>query len=382
MRAALKTLVALIALATAWHAGAPATTPAAGDGVRAGPPETAPRPPPAGGMYRGMAIQLHCNSSYPDVFEHYRRLIPEIVDLGAETVLFVVHAWQEHAGSLDMKIDPRRTAKTEHLGQLCDLAHRRGLRVILMPIVLLKNPRNNEWRGQIIPKNRDWDAWFRRYTQINVHFAQIAERHRVEAMTIGSELIKAEAYTSRWRRLIEEVRQHYRGKLGYSANWDHYQTDKIRFWPQLDFVGMTTYYKLAEGPRPSIAELDAHWAKIKPRILEFQREVNKPIIFTEVGWCSQEGAAREAWNYYQNQKATPEGHAEQANCYRSFLGNWDDEPAVGGIIWWEWGNTRGGAQDYNYTPRGKPAEQILRRWFAKKAAPTGADRRGTDEATP
>ena len=369
MRFLFRLAVGVGALATAWQAGRPAAT------VPAGPKfvQPAARPVPVAGRWRGMAIQLHCNSSYPDAFEHYKRLVSQVADLGADTVLFVVHAWQTHAGSLDMRVDSDRTARAEHLGKLFDLAHRHGLRVLLMPIVLLENPRNNEWRGQIVPKNRNWDAWFRRYTQVNVHFAKIAERSGIEAMMVGSELIKAEPYPERWRRLIEEVRRHYRGRLGYSANWDHYQTDKIRFWAHLDFVGMTTYYKLADGPRPTIDEINAHWAKIKPRILKFQREVKKPIIFTEVGWCSQEGAASEAWNYYHNQKATPEGHAEQETCYRAFLQTWDDEPSVGGIIWWEWDNTPGGPNDFNYTPRKKPAEQILRSWFAEKPRRNKAD---------
>ncbi len=386
MRTIFTVAIAIAALAVAWHSGPPPvrSNPANSDAR----PST--RPVRANGQFRGMAVQLHCNEWFPDVYDQYHPLIAEIAELGADTVQFVVHAWQDHAGSLDMHLDAKRTADSEQLGRLCDLAHAGGLRVILMPVVMLKNPRNNEWRGQIVPRNRDWDDWFRRFTRINVHFAKIGERHRVEALIIGSELIKAEAHTNRWRRMIEEVRQHYRGKLGYSANWDHYQTDKIRFWPELDFVGMTTYYELAKGPRPGRDEIDANWARIKSAILAFQREVRKPIIFTEVGWCSQEGAAAEAWNYYQNQKATDEGHAEQVACYKSFLKTWSDEPAVGGIIWWEWDTSAGGEKDFNYTPRAKPAEQVLRKWFAekdersltdkKKAVPSTADRNPDPES--
>jgi hypothetical protein len=286
--------------------------------------------------------------------------------LGADTVLFVVHGWQEHGGSLDLHIDARRTAGEEALGKLFDLAKSHGLRTILMPIVLLEHPRNNEWRGKIIPEGHDWDNWFKRYSRFIVHFARLAEKHNVEMLMVGSELIKTEGYPDRWRRVIEEVRQNYRGALGYSANWDHYQTNKIAFWPQLDFVGMTTYYELAAGPNPKMEEVDGNWAKVKNEIRAFQREVNKPIIFTEVGWCSQEGAAHEAWNYYANQKATEAGLKEQSLLYESFIKTWSDVPGIGGIIWWEWDTSSGGTDDYNYTPRGKPAEAILRRWFAGK----------------
>ncbi len=330
------------------------------------------RPVSVGGQFRGMAIQLHGG---PDVYERYHHLIPEVAELGADTVQLVVHGWQRDAGSLDLHLDAQRTANAEDVGRLCDLARDRGLRIILMPIVLLTDPRNNEWRGKIIPADREWDTWFRRYTRFMVHFARIAERHRVEVLMVGSELIKTERYAERWRRVIEEVRQHYRGKLGYSANWDHYQTEKIGFWQKVDYVGMTTYYELADGPNPSIEEIDANWTRIRAEITAFQKEVRKPIIFTEVGWCSQEGAAHEGWNYYANQNATAAGQREQAILYESFIKAWSEAPGVGGVIWWEWDAGAGGGEDHGYTPRGKPAEAVLRTWFADQAGPEVADKR-------
>jgi hypothetical protein len=360
MRTALKTMTAAAALMIAWRVGEISRTAAQLDAQPRLSARTPPRIPPHG-QFRGLAIQLDGGVG---VYDKYNRLIPEVADLGANTVLFVVHGWQEHAGTQDLHIDGQRTAKASDLGKLCDLAKAQGLRTILMPIVLLSHPRNNEWRGRIVPADRDWDGWFKRYTQFIVHFARLAERHHVDLLMVGSELIKTEVYTEHWRRVIQEVRQQYRGKLGYSANWDHYQTDKIGFWPELDFVGMTTYYELAAGSNPTIEEIDANWADIKTEIKGFQQEVKRPIIFTEVGWCSQEGAAHEGWNYYANQKATEAGQKEQALLYESFMKVWSNEPGVGGIIWWEWDTTPGGKDDFNYTPRGKLAEGLLRRWLA------------------
>ncbi len=344
------------AVTVAWHASRRPVQ--AVDETSTGRP-TVPKASQA--PFHGMAVQLHGGS---DVYEHYKGLIPEIAALGADSVLFVVHGWQTHGGSLDLHIDARRTASPEALGKLCDLAAEHGLRVILMPVVLLEHPRNKEWRGRIVPEGHNWDEWFRRYTRFIVHFARIAEKHGVALLMVGSELIKTEVYTDRWEQVITEVRQNYRGALGYSANWDHYQSTKIGFWPRLDYVGMTSYYKLADGPNPTAEELDRNWAKFKKEIIAFQSEVKKPILFTEVGWCSQEGAAKEGWNYYANQKATEAGLREQQLLYEAFIRNWGEEGGIGGIIWWEWDRSTGGPNDYNYTPRGKPAEKILRAWFA------------------
>ncbi len=129
---------------------------------------------------------------------------------------------------------------------------------------------------------------------------------------------------------------------------------------------MTTYYKLADGPSPAVEQLLAAWRPFKQDILRWQATIGKPLIFTEVGWCSQEGAAARAWDYYQHQVATPAGHEEQRRCYEAFMKTWDTVPEVGGVIWWEWTADQGGPADYNYTPKGKPAEEQLRRWFARQ----------------
>jgi hypothetical protein len=365
MQTILKALAAVAALCIAWRVGDISSSPqrrppAPVHEARMGPRNERKQ---GEGRFNGLAVQLHGGT---DVYEKFHSLVPEIAALGADTIEFVVHGWQQHAGSLDLHIDARKTADAKALGQLCDLATGHGLRIILMPVVLLESPRNNEWRGKIIPAGHDWDGWFKRYNTFIQHFAAIAERHKVAVLMVGSELIKTEVYADRWKRIIEEVRQNYRGKIGYSANWDHYQTSKIGFWDKLDYVGMTTYYELAKAANPSQEEVDANWARIKAEILKFQKEVRKPIIFTEVGWCSQEGAAHEGWNYYANQKATEEGRREQTMLYESFIKTWADQPEIGGIIWWEWDTTVGGESDFNYTPRGKPVEQTIRRLFARE----------------
>jgi len=360
MQTALKVILAACSLLVAWHVGKP------GEAPRTAPlPASQPARAPHTGRFHGMAVQLHGSKG---IYEAYHRLVPEVAGLGADTILFVVHGWQEHAGSLDLHLDAKRTADAKELGSMCDLAAAHGLRVILMPIVLLTNPRNNEWRGKIVPENKDWKAWFERYREFITHFARIAEKHRVDVLMIGSELVKTEGRKDEWRATIAEVRKVFHGRLGYSANWDHYQTEKIGFWGDLDYVGMTTYYKLAEAANPTAEELNKNWARIKKDILKFQAEVDRPILFTEAGWCSQEGAAFEAWNYYHSQKSTENGRKEQALCYEAFIRAWSDEPAVGGIVWWEWDLSAGGNEDYNYTPKGKPAEAILRKWFGDARA--------------
>jgi hypothetical protein len=312
--------------------------------------------PEPGQDYHGLSWQIH--HTYQCV-QTAQTVFAEIAELGADTVLISNAAVQEHAASESFRLDPERTPSGEQWQQILDLAHHHGLRVILMPLILLTDPRGTEWRGEISPPN--WDDWFDQYTRFILHFARIAREGRVEVLMVGSELISTETFTDRWREVIRAVRREYPGKLTYSANWDHYKV--IEFWDDLDLVGMTSYYKLSSEPVPELQELIDAWKPIKRGILRWQERIDRPLLFTEVGWCSQEGASIEPWNYYHDPKATPGGLEEQLRCYRAFMRTWDDTPEVGGVIWWEWTTDPGGPQDFNYTPRGKPAEVALREWF-------------------
>lgn len=326
------------------------------------PPDGVATPVATGGAniadrYHGMAIQL---TQGPGALDVYLPLIREIADLGADTLLLCPAAQMEHAKAQAIFIDARRTPSQSDLVEMIAEARRVGMRTILMPIVLLRHPRGSEWRGVIEPP--EWKDWWRDYKEFARYFAQVAQDGAAEGFIVGSELVSTEKSTSDWLEVIEQARAIYpSGKLGYSANWDHYKP--VKFWDKLDFIGMTTYYTLADQRNPSIDQIVERWRPVRDKILEWAREVKKPLIFTEVGWCSQEGAATAPWNYYQNMSANPEGHEEQRRLYEAFLKAWDTTPELKGVFWWEWTTSPGGPDDFNYTPRNKPAEQVLRRWF-------------------
>lgn len=308
--------------------------------------------------YRGVAIQL---ADGIDPLGKYRPMLREIAELGADTVLFSTAAYMEHARGQAIFIESRSTPSAEKFTALIREARGLGLRVIVMPIVLLKHPRGSEWRGVIEPP--DWHKWWEDYRQVIGYFADIAREGGAEVLMVGSELISTERNTAQWVRVIELARSRFPGKLGYSANWDHFRP--IQFWDKLDLVGMTSYYTLAKDKSPTVEQLVESWQPIRQDITGWAREVGKPIVLTEVGWCSQEGAASAPWNYYQNQKPTPDGHEEQRRLYEAFVRAWQDAPQLAGVIWWEWSESPGGPGDHGYTPRGKPAERVLREWFER-----------------
>jgi len=325
-----------------------------GDGEPAAPPP--PARPNLVGQFRGVSLQLHNG----DANHPYEQYISEIAETGANTLCLVVTGYQENGSSSSIFIDGRKSPSPAKLRKLIDHAHRLNLRVILMPIVLLDNPRDGEWRGKIAPPN--WDDWWERYTNFIMHFVHIAAEKKVEGFVVGSELISTERQEKRWRTLIARVRKHYGGLLSYSANWDHYRV--VSWWDDLDMIGMTTYYDLTGGKDPTLPRLREAWKPLRKEILSWRAKINRPILFTEVGWPNQVTCAQYPWDYYRSpDKPAPEA---QANCFRAFFQTWADREEVAGFLVWEWRNHPGqktGPKDTSYTPIGKPAMDVISKYL-------------------
>src|SRR5439155_22859488 len=116
--------------------------------------------------------------------------------VGGDTVLLVIDTRMEGGSSCRIYLDMRMTPTPEKLGELIQHAKKNNLRVILMPIVLLDNPKGTEWRGTIVP-NEDrggWEDWFESYRSMLNHFSWIAQNNGVDVLVVGSELVSSEKH--------------------------------------------------------------------------------------------------------------------------------------------------------------------------------------------
>ncbi len=336
------------------------------------PDDGPPIKPSRAGELRGMTLQVQ---SYweGNPFEKY---VDEIAETGANTICLTLAAFQENASSNSLFIEYRKVPSVKRLKGLINLAHKRGLRVVLMPMVLLEKPRSREWRGKINPP--DLNYWWKHYENYILFYAQVAAETKTEVFIIGSELNDLEGQTRLWIQLIKKVRgvykrNAYKGQLSYSANWDHYE--HVDWWGHLDLIGMTVYYDLVGKKKPTLNVMMKSWKPIKKKILAWQRRVSAsvkkpmPILFTEVGWPNQVGCAREPWNYYVNDdKPDP---VTQDNCFKAFFKTWKGEKSVAGVLIWEWRNHPeqvGGMEDTSYVPTGKPAMKTIREYFGSPGA--------------
>lgn len=305
--------------------------------------------------YCAVAMQLQ----RVDWVEEYKKTIDDIAADGADTVSLVVDARQENYQSDFMYVDMRKTMTVAQLSDIIGHAKARNLRVILMPIVLLDDPNDSaHWRGTLAPK--DWHQWFDNYRDMIQHYARVAQSTGVDVLVVGSELVSSEEHVDEWIQTIKSVRDIYKGQLTYSSNWDRYE--KVPFWKYLDFVGMNSYWTLGDDENVTVDEIDHSWQQIQDDMFPFLQQIHKPVLLLEAGWCSLANAAKDPWDYTQDQLDAD--NDLQKRLYEGFFESWWGKPQLAGFAIWEM-HPGGDDTGKGYTPQGKPAEQVMRDWFAK-----------------
>jgi hypothetical protein len=91
-------------------------------------------------------------------------------------------------------------------------------------------------------------------------------------------------------------------------------------------------------------------------------QYGRKILFTEAGFTSQQGTTTDPSNWMISK--TP-NEAEQAAAYQALLATFSDQPWWAGVYWWVWAVLPGSeAAPLDFSPRGKAAEWVIRRWWA------------------
>lgn len=315
---------------------------------------------------RGVALGLFATD--PDW--NYGPMVDEMAGRGATDVLVVVNAYQSNRFASDITQQPGPSPSNATVVRTIRQVRRAGMRAAVMPVVRLEARARHEWRGVIAPAD-GLDAWFTAYRRFVLPLARIAETEGAARFIVGSELSSLERYEHRWRRLIDDVRDVFSGRLTYSANWDH--ADEVPFWDALDELGLTAYFPLSSDATPSPESLARAWRAPLGDIRALARRVGKRVVITEVGYTSQRYAAVRPWD-----DTSPGGVdlRAQQQLYRSFCDAFTDTPSVSGFYVWNWFGF-GGPRDAGFTPRGKPAATELAACFARAwaASATTGNRR-------
>lgn len=308
-----------------------------------------------------------------------RRLVTEenfqaLAKSGVNWIVQVPFGWQDSHDSPSLRFHTDRYVmwgeRDEGIEITTNLARKFGIKTLLKPHVWLRRSRD-KWRGDIRMTNEeDWRQWFENYRAFIMHYAGLAERLKIEGFCIGTELHGTVAdREADWRDLIASVRSIYSGKLVYAANW-YKEFEEVKFWDQLDFIGIQAYFPLASGESPTMDEIKSNWKPHLNSLHRISKKYGKPILFTEIGYRSTPDGAMEPWKWLARgeRRSGPVDLQTQANCYEAFFQTfWHLDWFAGSYIW-KWypqHQSAGGPDDRDFTPQNKIAENVMAKWYSQ-----------------
>lgn len=207
-------------------------------------------------------------------------------------------------------------------------AHDRGLKILIKPHLSYWG--RFSWRGAIeFTNEEDWDRFFTTYETWIVAVAKACKE--ADGFVVGTELDRTIKFTDRWRKIIKSVRAVTKAPLTYAANWTDYE--KVKFWKDLDVIGIQAYFPLAQEVGASEKEIQAGWKAIMDRLRKFADGRGKDIVFTELGYNCSHNAPVKPWDYRRDgADALP----VQKTCLRAALTSVEEEPKVIGAFLWKW----------------------------------------------
>lgn len=350
------------------------------------PPGPAPKPVattpaptlaawPAPGFQRGVMF-----SSWDGSYPHKaacQQALDQFKALGIQWVQVVTFAEQPDLSKPSLE----RTPDHKWPAQFVNMAHEQGFRVLLKPHVWSRQfyDGSKRWRGTMqMPDDASYDAWFKAYRAFILFEARQATKYGVEMLSVGLEYVEiTRTQGARWRALIKEVRAVYPGLLTYAADGNH-EAAHVDFWDALDVIGVNAYFKVAEQPGDAATAeaLKAGWAPYLKGMHDLSTRWKRPIVFTEAGYPSSTTGPVQPWQWPKAED-TPD-LALQARAYDALLAACTGAPWCQGVYWWKWYEVpeQHVPHNVNYSPRGKPAAQVLAKWFKQTQQPDPSEATG------
>ena len=297
-----------------------------------------------------------------------RSSLRQLRDTGATFVMILVTMYQDNVDSTAITRTSSRTPTDESLAGIIRYAHRIGMRVMLKPqLDLLHDDKHCRSQIGIHFSRTEWRRWFSSYQEDITHYAALANRTDCEQYSVGCELDNTVNQGRLWRRTIARVRTVYHGIVTYAADlYMDSPTDRlnVQWWDAVDVMGFDMYPMLTSSSHPSVSGLVSGWLPYYAALGSLHTRWHRPVIFTETGVRSVAGGSQAPWDSERTAGIDLKG---QTRWYEALFKTIAAHRWVRGLFIWQWSTspTAGGVSDSSYSPHLKPAEGVLRRWFAR-----------------
>lgn len=292
-----------------------------------------------------------------------------IHELGTTHLALVSFGFQETHSDTDIRFSPDvgwYSESGDGVRALAQRARALGMEIILKPQMWL---RGGAWTADIhFDTDAEWEAWEADYRSYLMHTARLAAEIGADMLVIGTEMATpVRERPDFWRRLIADIRSVYDGRLTYGANW-HDDYLHVPFWDALDAIGVQAYFPLSATPNPDLEAIKSGWTAHIDELRALAQREGRPVIFTEVGYRSVPYAAEEPWRWPARDEQVRPDYRLQADLFRAFFESTWDQPWFDGAIIWKMypeDGRRSRGRELDFTPQGKPAEDVVRAWFRK-----------------
>ncbi len=289
--------------------------------------------------------------------------IAQVQAIGAEWICLIPYAYVPGAdGRIIFDPDGRQWwgERPEGIRSMVRMAKERGMKVMLKPHLWIGH---GEFTGTFAPESSiGWRPFEQSYADYVLYFAKMARDMDIDLFCIGTELERSVTErTNYWQILIDRVSEMYQGPLTYAANWD--EVEGFPLWKRMSYIGLDGYFPLCSNSSPTLHQLQSAWTTHKDMLAGLSASVERPVLFTELGYCSSSTCAAEPW--LEDRGATRDEGA-QAMAYEAFFRVFEREPWYAGCFIWKWFADGGGREEghgMGFSPQGKEAMEVLKEAF-------------------
>ncbi|MCI0610335.1 MAG: hypothetical protein L0Z71_14900 [Anaerolineae bacterium] len=244
------------------------------------------------GFMAGVEFQSYYD---PNVPTFNTRALQNIQGIGSNWVIYTPTWTYTRNNPLTFAEQPGRDAFWSDTINLVAQARAINLNVALFPQPRFGINVNDFWKTA--PRDGNWwNTWFDHYRAFAVHFADMATLSGAQALIIGGDWIApalpggtladgspsgvpADA-EARWKAVIAEVRQHFRGNVLFALPYDTGVIQPpINVLQDTDGVYLLWFAKLSDQANPNKADLLAEAGRLLDNnVAPVQVQVNKPFI--------------------------------------------------------------------------------------------------------
>ena len=313
------------------------------------------------GKHRGMSV-FHWRHAGDD------ESINQLVKNNIEAVALIPFLYQETdtTKTVSWRGENGKWSRSDSIYiSVAEKLHKRKMHIMFKPHLWM----SEGWRSDIRLENEDeWNTWFDSYEARMLHYAKLSEHMNVDLFCIGTELKSSlQNKPERWKNFVSKIKAIYHGKLTYAANWDGEYED-VSFWKDMDYIGIQAYYPLTNKNRPSLKEIKNGWDHHIKRLTQLSEKYKKPILFTETGYRSDVAATIKPWEWgnSENTKLNTPSNTTQNLAYEALFQKLWNKKWFAGVYFWQWHTTSTEEEEYNlteFTPRFKPAENTMAKWY-------------------